>query len=92
VAVAAHAGLARAIRPSHTPLDGDTVFALATGAVEVPPSADLPAAMSPETEIAAAVGAAAADCLARAVVIGVAAATPVAGIPTYREVLPGAFA
>ena len=35
VAIAAHDGLARTIRPSHTPLDGDTVFALATGAVEV---------------------------------------------------------
>ncbi|MCV7099385.1 P1 family peptidase, partial [Mycobacterium palustre] len=36
VAIAAHDGLARTIRPAHTPLDGDTVFALATGAVEVP--------------------------------------------------------
>ncbi len=40
VAVAAHDGLARTIRPCHTPLDGDTVFALATGAVEVPPDPD----------------------------------------------------
>ncbi len=32
VAVAAQDGLARTIRPAHTPLDGDTVFALATGA------------------------------------------------------------
>ena len=91
VAVAAHAGLARSIRPSHTPLDGDTIFALATGAVEVPPGTDVPAALSPETALTAAIGAAAADCLARAVVAGVAAATPVAGIPTYRQVLPGAF-
>lgn len=30
---AAHAGLARALNPSHTLADGDTVFALATGAV-----------------------------------------------------------
>lgn len=92
VAVAAHDGLARAIRPSHTPLDGDTVFALATGAVEAPPSPDVPASMSPETELTAAVGAAAADCLARAVVVGAATASAVAGIPTYRDVLPGAFA
>ena len=27
----AHDGLARAVRPSHSPLDGDTFFALATG-------------------------------------------------------------
>ena len=32
-AAAAHAGLARALDPSHTLADGDTVFALATGAV-----------------------------------------------------------
>ena len=92
VAVAAHDGLARAIRPAHTPLDGDTVFALATGAVDVPPSPGLPASLSPETELAAAVGAAAADCLARAVLVAVTTACPVAGIPTYRDVLPGAFA
>lgn len=32
LARAAHAGLARAIRPSHTALDGDTIFAVSTGA------------------------------------------------------------
>lgn len=39
IATAAHDGLARAIRPAHTPLDGDTVFALATGAIEMAPEA-----------------------------------------------------
>lgn len=91
MAIAAHDGLARTIRPAHTALDGDTVFALATGAVEVPPPADLPAAMSPDTELVTAVGAAAADCLARAVLVGVIAAESAAGIPTYRDVVPGAF-
>ena len=91
VAVAAHDGLARTIRPCHTPLDGDTVFALATGAVEVPPDPTTPAAMSPETSLITAVGAAAADVMARAVLIGVLAAESVAGIPTYRDMLPGAF-
>ena len=91
VAVAAHDGLARTIRPCHTPLDGDTVFALATGAVEVPPDPTTPAAMSPETSLITAVGAAAADVLAQAVLIGVLAAESVAGIPTYRDMLPGAF-
>jgi L-aminopeptidase/D-esterase-like protein len=91
VAVAAHDGLARTIRPCHTPLDGDTVFALATGAVEVPPDPTTPASMSPETALITAVGAAAADCLAQAVLVGVLAAESVAGIPTYRDLLPGAF-
>jgi L-aminopeptidase/D-esterase-like protein len=91
IAVAAQDGLARAIRPAHTPYDGDTVFALATGAVEVPPAADSPASFSPEMRLAAEVGDAAADCLARAVLVGVFAADSVAGIPTYRDMLPGAF-
>lgn len=91
MAVAAQDGLARTMRPSHTPLDGDTVFALSTGAIEVAPAADTPAAMSPETKLLTAVGAAATDCLARAVLVGVLAAQAVAGIPTYRDMLPGAF-
>ncbi|MDT5260585.1 MAG: hypothetical protein QOD10_5665 [Mycobacterium sp.] len=94
VAIAAHDGLARTIRPAHTPLDGDTVFALATGAVEVAPGASsktVPAAFSPETGVVTEVGIAAADCLARAVLVGVLAAESVAGIPTYRDILPGAF-
>jgi L-aminopeptidase/D-esterase-like protein len=36
LAAAAHAGLARAVRPAHTMWDGDTVFTLATGQVEAP--------------------------------------------------------
>ena len=35
LATCAHDGLARAIRPVHTQMDGDTVFALATGRVDV---------------------------------------------------------
>lgn len=92
VAIAAQDALARTIRPAHTPLDGDTVFALSTGAIEVTPAADTPAALSPETKLTTLVGAAAADCLANAVLNGVLAAESVAGIPTYRGMLPGAFA
>lgn len=92
LAIAAQDGLAHTIRPAHTPVDGDTVFALATGAVQVPPSDKVPTAMSPETALLTALGAAAADALARAVLVGVLAAQSVAGIPTYRGLLPGAFA
>ena len=91
VAVAAQDGLARTIRPVHTPMDGDTVFVLATGAVEVAPSPDTPEAMSPETALTTAIGSAAADCLARAVLAGVLAAESVAGVPSYRGMVPGAF-
>lgn len=34
LAMVSHDGLARTIRPVHTPLDGDTIFALATGRVD----------------------------------------------------------
>ncbi|CAJ1499374.1 P1 family peptidase [[Mycobacterium] burgundiense] len=91
LAIAAHDGLAHTIKPAHTPIDGDTVFALATGAVEVPPEADIPASMSPETKLVAALGAAAADVLGQAVLAGVLAAESLAGIPTYRDLLPTAF-
>ncbi len=95
MAIAAHDGLARAIRPVHTPLDGDTVFALATGTVQpAPASVDatpVPAGLAAETPLVTELGIAAADCLARAVLAGVFAAESVAGIPTYRGVLPGAF-
>lgn len=90
-AVAAQDGLAHSIRPAHTPLDGDTVFALATGRVEIAPDPDTPVAMSPETKLVAHLGAAAADCLARAVLVAVLAAESVAGVPTYRDMVPGAF-
>ena len=41
-ATAAHAGLARALDPVHTLLDGDTVFALATGEIPIAPEAVSP--------------------------------------------------
>ena len=59
VAIMAQDGIARAVRPAHTPFDGDTIFALASGALSV------------HVEQRAAhigrIGSAAADCLARAI-------------------------
>jgi L-aminopeptidase/D-esterase-like protein len=37
LATMAHSGMARTIRPSHTPMDGDAVFAIATGTVRDEP-------------------------------------------------------
>lgn len=91
IAVAAQDGLARTIRPCHTSIDGDTVFALATGAIDVAPDPETPVSMSPDTKVVTAVGSAAADALACAVLVGTLAAESVAGIPTYRSLLPGAF-
>ena len=47
VAMRAHDGMARAVRPAHTSYDGDTVFCLASGNVEA--DIDLVAEMAAET-------------------------------------------
>jgi L-aminopeptidase/D-esterase-like protein len=60
IAMMAQDGIARAIRPAHTPFDGDTVFAVASG--EIALAADERRA----AEIAR-LGAAAGDCVARAI-------------------------
>ncbi|QUD87156.1 P1 family peptidase [Phenylobacterium montanum] len=64
IATMAQDGLARAIRPVHTPVDGDSVFAVASGQVSLGAEAErrLKIAM---------LGAAAADVLARAIARGV---------------------
>jgi L-aminopeptidase/D-esterase-like protein len=64
-------GLARTIRPVHTPFDGDTVFALATGR-----RASLPLAI---------LGAVAADVLARAIERCALEATAMGGLPAARD-------
>ncbi len=74
LAVMAQDGLARAIRPIHTPFDGDSVFALATG---IGPRA--------EAEALLRLGAAAADCLARAVMRALTAAEPLGGVASWRQ-------
>ncbi len=77
LAIAAQDGLARAIHPIHTPLDGDIVFAAASGAHPLAdPIADL-----------ARIGAAAADALARAVAIGLyeAERLPCLDLPAWKE-------
>ncbi|BBP77811.1 MULTISPECIES: P1 family peptidase [Pseudomonas] len=64
VAIMAQDGIARAVRPAHLPFDGDTVFALASGA--------LPLVEGPRRQVQiGCIGAAAADCVARAIARGV---------------------
>jgi D-aminopeptidase len=78
LAIMAQVGLARALYPVHTPLDGDVVFAVATGRKPSP---------APLLGLTA-LGTVAANCLARAVARGVHAATalPFAGaLPAWRE-------
>jgi L-aminopeptidase/D-esterase-like protein len=60
VAMMAHDGLARALRPAHTPFDGDTIFSIAGGQLRLRQD------LSRAAQIGR-VGSAAADCLARAI-------------------------
>ena len=88
--VAAQDGLARAVRPAHGMFDGDTVFALATGARELP-SADGPFGLAARAGTLDALCAAAARVFARAMVHGMLSATAAGGVPAYRDVWPEAF-
>lgn len=78
VAGMAHDGFARAIRPVHTPFDGDTIFSLATGGWQAPDA-------HPAALLVARVGALAADCVTRAVARAVWHAEPLCGLKSARQ-------
>ncbi|MBA2287154.1 MAG: P1 family peptidase [Ktedonobacteraceae bacterium] len=80
VAQMAHDGLAQAIRPAHTMFDGDTIFALATGAEAPTP----PGAANTAQQVSM-IGAAAASTLARAIVKAIRNATELHGVPAARQ-------
>ena len=71
LALMADDGYARAIAPSHTTGDGDTVFALATGSL-------------PEAVNVSLIGALAADVMSEAIVRAVSKADSLAGVPAAR--------
>jgi L-aminopeptidase/D-esterase-like protein len=78
LAIMAHDGLARAVLPAHAPLDGDTIFAAATG---------MRALADPARELTE-LGYTAALCMARAIGRGIyeATALPVqSGQRSWRE-------
>jgi D-aminopeptidase len=78
LAIMAQDGLARALRPVHTPLDGDIVFAAATGARTLPE----------DVAQLAELGALAADVAARAIARGVFEARALAfaaALPAWRD-------
>jgi L-aminopeptidase/D-esterase-like protein len=72
VAMMADDGFARAINPSHTTGDGDTVFALATGRWEGQANASM-------------IGALAAEAMAEAIVRAVSKADSLEGVPSAKE-------
>ena len=72
MASSAHDGLAMAIRPAHLMSDGDTIFAMATGTLDLPVDLDR-------------VLAACVACLSRAILRGVREAEGLGGIPGVGE-------
>ena len=81
LAIMAQDGLARAIRPVHTPLDGDIVFAAAL------PAPNARALADPIAELAE-LGATAADVVARAIARGVYEAKALlfpGALPAWRD-------
>jgi L-aminopeptidase/D-esterase-like protein len=76
VAHMASAGMARAVRPSFAPFDGDAVFALSTAAKPI---------AEPRALNIARIGSLAADCLTRAIARGVHAATSAQGATAWRD-------
>jgi len=76
IAIMAQDGISRAIRPAHTPFDGDTIFVLATGEV---PLAD------PHPLSLARLGTMAADCVARSIARGVYEAASIESHPSYQS-------
>ena len=73
VAQMAQDGLARTVRPAHTMLDGDTIFALATGEKKA------------DVNI---VGAFAAEVFSQAILRAVRAAKPAGGLPSMTSISP----
>lgn len=92
LAMAAHDGLARAVRPAHGLTDGDTIFALSTGAHTLPPDdrsfvRDAPGRTTGLSRLAAA----AADVFAAGCADAVLSATSIGDAPAYRDLCPSAF-
>ena len=80
IAIMAHDGLARAVRPVHTPMDGDTLFVLSTARLPLP---------EPKPLALARLGHIAADCVTRALARGVYAAEGLGDRPGYRSLAAG---
>jgi L-aminopeptidase/D-esterase-like protein len=83
-------GIARAVRPSHTMFDGDTVFTLAMGLLDLD-TLKQQAVWGNTAANVMKIGAAASDALARAIVHAMLNAQTVGPVPSYRDKYPMAF-
>jgi L-aminopeptidase/D-esterase-like protein len=83
IAQMAHDGLARAIRPSHTLFEGDTIFCMATGKRKIP---EVPGYYGPVYARAVSdIGHAAADCMSRAIIKAILTAKSLAGKTAFCD-------
>jgi len=83
IAQMAHDGMARAIRPSHTMFDGDTIFCMATGQRALPAGEDFfPGRHAPAVND---IGHAAAECMTRAIIHGVLCAESSGAYTAFRD-------
>lgn len=87
LALAGHDGIARAVRPAHSPLDGDTLFAAATGKVGETSASTAGTAPGVYAEVLASLSAAAADAVEAAIVDAVVNAAPGLGLEAYSSLL-----
>lgn len=90
-ATVAHDGMARAIRPVHSLLDGDVVFGVSAGNDQAPPQADDAATSRVRLHWLNAVFEAGAEAFAAACTNAVVQAVCRGTAPTYRDLCPGAF-
>lgn len=79
VAIMAHDGLARAIRPAHSPFDGDIVTVVSTARRKI---------VEPRAIELLRLGNMAADCLSRAIARGVYEAATLGPFKSYRDTFP----
>ncbi len=91
LAAVAHDGMARAIRPVHSLLDGDVVFGVATGRDEAPPPADPADAARARLRWLNDVLEAGAQAFAAACTNAVVSAVGKCGARAYRDLCPSAF-
>jgi L-aminopeptidase/D-esterase-like protein len=80
VAIMATDGFARALRPVHTPFDGDMIFAVTTGTKSI---------ADPRPRDVMRIGTLAADCLTRAIARGVYEAQSLGTMKSYRDTFRG---
>jgi L-aminopeptidase/D-esterase-like protein len=82
IALMAQSGLARAVRPIHTSVDGDVIFAIATGRKPI---------AEPRAAFVTRLGSIAADCAARALARAVFEAKTIGAMKSYRDAHSNGF-